>query len=65
MLLQYPLYDLPLHADTASVNDPYLTKSALDGLIKVFLDNNMDLFRLKSVKVDGILDWDVVHTESI
>jgi hypothetical protein len=25
----------------------------------------MDLFRLESVKVDGILDRDVVHTESI
>jgi hypothetical protein len=25
----------------------------------------MDFFRLERVKVDGILDWDVVHSESI
>ena len=65
MPLQNPAHDFPLHTDAAAVDDPYLAKPALDGLKEIFLDNDVDLARLKSVEVDGVLDWDVVHRESI
>ena len=57
--------DLALDANAAAMNDSDLAKAFLDGLIQVFLHDNMDLLRLERVKVNGILDWDVVHTESI
>jgi hypothetical protein len=65
MLLENGMHDLALNTDTTAVDDANLVKALLDGLIQVFLDHNMNLFRLKGVEVDGILDWDVVHDESI
>ena len=65
MLLQNPAHDFPLYPDPAAMNDADLAKPALDGLVEVFLDDDMDLFRLESVEVNGVLDRDVVHRESI
>ena len=65
MLLKNGMDDLALDAGAAAVDDADLAKAPLDGLIKVFLHNNMDLPWLKPVEIDGILDRDVVHTESI
>ena len=65
VLFKNRMDDLALDADAAAVDDPDLAKAPLDGLIQIFLDHNRDLLCLEGVKVDGILDWDVVHTESI
>ena len=65
MLLQQRLDDLALHANSPAVDDADLVKASLHRLIEVFLDDNVDLFRLKRMEVDGIFDWDVVHGESI
>jgi hypothetical protein len=59
------LNDLALDAHAAAVDDADLRKPALDGLIEVFLEHNMDLPGLKAMQVDGVLDRDVVHAESI
>ena len=53
--------DLALHAGAPTVDDPDLSKAALNRLIEILLDNNMDLSWLKGVQVDGVFDWDVVH----
>ena len=65
MFFKNGMDDLALDANAAAVDDSNLAKAPLNGLIKVFLDNNMDLAGLKGVEIDGILDRDVVHTESI
>ena len=65
MLLEQRMNDLALYPNAAAVDDADFTKAFPHRLIEVLLDNDMDLFWLESVKVDGILDWDVVHTESI
>lgn len=57
--------NLPLNPDAAAVNDTDLPKPLLNGLIQVFFDHDMDLLRLKRMKVDGILDGNVMHNESI
>ena len=44
-----------------TADDADLSKAELDGLIKVFLDHDVDLLRLKRMQVDEILDWDVMH----
>jgi hypothetical protein len=49
--------DFPLHAHAPAVDDPDLSKAALNRLIQVFLDNNMDLAWLKRVQVDRVFDW--------
>ena len=65
MFLQDSSHDFPLYSDPAAVDDANLAKPALGGLIEIFLHDNVDLPRLKRVEVDGVLDWDVVHGESI
>ena len=57
--------DLALDAGAAAMDDADLANALLDGLIQIFLDDDVDFLRLEGVKVDGILDWDVVHSESI
>ena len=61
MLLQHRVDDLALHAGAAAVDDPDLPKTPLNRLIKILLDNNVDLAWLEGVQVDGVLDWNVVH----
>ena len=65
MLFKDRLNDLALDAGAAAMDDADLAKALLDGLIQIFLDDDVDFLRLEGVKVDGILDWDVVHSESI
>jgi len=65
MLLQKRVDDLALYPDAAAVNDADLPKTFLDRLIEVFLHYDMNLLWLERMKVNGILDRDVVHTESI
>ena len=43
------------------MDDSNLLKPALDGLIQIFLDDNLDLPRLKRVEVDGIFNRKLVH----
>lgn len=54
--------NLTLDANSSAVDDANLTKTFLDRLIQIFFDHDMDFLRLEWVKVDGILDWDVVHS---
>jgi len=61
MLGQDRPYDLALHADATAVNDADLAKPALNGLIQIFLDHDMDFLRLKRVQVDGVFDRNFVH----
>ena len=57
--------NLALDANSPAVDDANLAKAFLQSLIQVLLDNNMDLFWLERMEVDGILDRYVVHGESI
>ena len=57
--------DFALHADAASMDDPDLLKSALDGLKEILFHHNFYLTRLERVQVDGILDRQFVHIPSI
>ena len=57
--------DLALNSRAAAMDDADLPKAALGGLIQIFFHDDMDLPGLERVEVDGILDWDVVHRESI
>ena len=57
--------DLPLDADAPAMDDADLAKTPLSRLIQIFLDHDMNLPGLEGVEVDGILDRDVVHNESI
>jgi len=61
MLLQDRLDDLTLYADAAAVDDSDLAKPALYGLEYVLFHHNLNFPRLKSVKVDGVFDWKLVH----
>jgi hypothetical protein len=54
-------HNLSLDPDTAAVNDPDFRKFALHGLIKVFLNHDLDFPGLESMQVDGVLNWDFVH----
>ena len=65
MFLKNRLDNLALHADAAAVDDANLAKTLFNRLIKIFLDHDMDFLRLEGMEVYGILDWDVVHGESI
>jgi len=65
MLLKQRMDDLALYPDAAAVNDAHFPKTCLDRLIQVFLHNDMNLLWLERMEVNGILDRDVVHTESI
>lgn len=65
MLFKNGVDDLALDTDAAAMDDTNLAKAPLDRLIQIFLDNDMDFLRLEGVEVDGILDRDVVHSESI
>ena len=65
MLLQQRMDNLALDANSPAVDDANLTKTFLHRLIQIFFHYDMDLLRPERVKVDGILDWDVVHNESI
>jgi len=65
MFLEQGVDNLSLHSDAAAVNKANFPKTFLHRLIQVFLHNDMNLPWLERVKVDGILDWDVVHIESI
>jgi hypothetical protein len=59
------MHDLAQNADPTAVDDTNLPKSPQHSLIQVFLDNNVDFLWLKRVKVNGILNRDVLHSESI
>ena len=65
MFFEQRVDDLALYTNAAAVDDTNFTKTFLHCLIQVLLHNDMDLVRLERVKVDGILDRDVVHSESI
>jgi tRNA-2-methylthio-N6-dimethylallyladenosine synthase len=54
--------DLALHADAAAVDDADLPKAALDGLVKILLDHNLDFPRLECVQIDGVFDRNLVHS---
>lgn len=65
MLSKNRPHDLALHADPSTVDDPHLAKALRYCLIEIFLHDDLDLFRLKRVEVDGILDRQFVHPASI
>ena len=65
VLLQQRVDDLALHPDTPPMDDANLTKTSLHRLIQIFFHYDVDFLRLERVQVNGILDWDVVHDESI
>jgi hypothetical protein len=65
MLLEQRMDDLALYANAAAVDDANFPKTFLHRLIQVFLHDDMELPWLECVKVNVILDRDVVHTESI
>ncbi len=65
MLFKNGPHDLALDADAAAVDDANLAKAPLDRLIQIFLHHNVDFGGLKGMEVDGILNRDVVHGESI
>ena len=44
------------------MDDPNLVKAALDGLVEVFLDDNLDLTGLEGVQIDGVFDRNLVHS---
>ncbi len=49
--------DLPLYPDAAAMNDAYLDKASLPGLVQILLHHALDLSRLERVQIDPILDW--------
>ena len=61
MLRENRSNDFALHTDAAAVNDADLAEPALDGLVQIFLHDDMDLRRLKCVQVDGVFDRNFVH----
>ena len=65
MFRQERVDDLALHPDAAAMDDANLAKTFLHRLIQIFLHDDMNLLRLERMQVDGILDRDVVHSESI
>src|SRR5262245_30726202 len=44
------------------MDDPDFPKPALDGLIQVLFNDDLDFFRLKRVQVDGVFDRNLVHS---
>jgi tRNA-2-methylthio-N6-dimethylallyladenosine synthase len=62
MLLQDRSDHFSLHADSAAVDDSDLSKPALDGLIKIFFNDNSNFARLERVQVDGVFDRNLVHS---
>lgn len=61
MLSQDRVDDLALHTNAAAVNNADLTEAMPDSLVKVFLEQDVDLLRLECVEIDGILDGYLVH----
>jgi tRNA-2-methylthio-N6-dimethylallyladenosine synthase len=61
MLRQNRPDNLPLHTNAASVDNAHLAKTPLDGLIEIFLHDNMDFARLERVQVDEVFDRNLVH----
>ncbi len=61
MFSQNRLNDLALHADASAMNNADLVEATPDGLVKVFLKDDVDLFRLECVEIDGVLDGYLVH----
>ena len=57
--------DFPLDANSAAMDDTHLGESMSLGLVKVFLNNDRDFTRLEGVKVDRVLDRNLVHRYSI
>ena len=62
VFFQNGLDNLSLNPDPAAMDDPNLPKSPFHSLIEVFLDDNPDFPRLKRVKIDGVLNRDLVHS---
>jgi len=62
MLLQHRAHDLALHSHTPAVDDANLSKTALDGLIKVLFHHNLDFTRLKCMEIDGVFNRNVMHS---
>ena len=62
MLFQNRLNDFALHADSPAVDDANFTKAALDGLIKVLLNHDLNLPRLESMQIDRVFDRNLVHS---
>src|SRR5262252_7540777 len=54
--------DLALHADTSAMDNTDLAKAPQDGLIEVFLHNNLDVAWLKRMQVQGVFDRNLVHS---
>lgn len=54
--------DFTLDANPSPVDDPDGLKAALNGLIQVLLHHAGDFTGLKGVKVDGVLDRNLVHS---
>jgi hypothetical protein len=54
--------DLPLHADTAAMDDAHFPKPALDGLIQVLFNDDLDFSRLKRMQVDEVFNRILVHS---
>jgi hypothetical protein len=57
--------DFALNANTFPVDDPDDFKSTLNCLVQVFFDHDSDFTGLEGVKVDGILDRNLVHFDTV
>src|SRR5262245_49295571 len=57
--------DFPLDAGATAVDDANVAKSALDGLMQVLFDHDVDVARQKRMEVDGIFDRDFMHNISL
>ena len=57
--------DFPLDADSTAMDDAHAGESTVQGLVEVFLDHNGNLTGLEGMKVDGVLDRNLVHFDTV
>ena len=56
------MHHLALDSDPPAMDDADLVEASLDGLIKVFLYNDLNLARLKCMQVERVFDRNLVHS---
>src|SRR5207245_5674068 len=61
MFLQHRVYDFPLRANTAAVNDADFVEASLNRLIQILFHHDLDFLRLERVEINGVFDRNLVH----
>ena len=56
MLAQQRTHDIALHSESFAVNQADFAKARLYALFEIFFDDAWNVFRLKGVEIDGVLD---------